>query len=77
MKYRISARPRESYKGFWRAGIFFPNAPAYIEMENPPEAILREPMLIIEPIADKPAKKGKVADHDVPANDSGSKKQAG
>lgn len=77
MRYRISARPRESYKGFWRAGIFFPNAPAYIELENPPEAILREPMLIIEPIAEKPAKKGKVEGHDLSANDSGPKKPAG
>lgn len=54
-KYKISARPREEFPGFWRSGIFFPNAPQYIILDEKQvtPSILSEPMLICEKIEGK------------------------
>jgi hypothetical protein len=48
--YRVSARPRNEFSGFWRGGILFPNAPDYIELteEQLTDAIRNEPMLIVQ-----------------------------
>lgn len=59
MRYRISAAPRQNYLGFWRSGIFFPNAPAYVELdeEEITPAIRSEKMLIIQPVLEQTGSK--------------------
>ena len=48
--YLVSAQARSNFPGFWRSGIFFPNPPAYVELSEQEitEAILNEPMLIVQ-----------------------------
>lgn len=50
MSYIVKAKPREGFKGFWRDGKFWTNEG--IEVEEVSEAVLNEPMLIVEEVDD-------------------------
>ncbi len=55
--YRVSAIPRQDFPGFWRSGIFFPNAPDYVELteEQMTDAIRNESMLIVQAVEQEDA----------------------
>jgi len=55
MQYEVTAKKRENYPGFRRSGIFFPSDQATILDESQmTDAILCEPMLIVEALEDRP-----------------------
>lgn len=63
MRYRVSAKPRDGYGGFWRSGRFFPNYPEFVVLDESEmtDAIHNEPMLIVVEV--KEEKKKHVSAH--------------
>ncbi len=68
MKYKVSAKPRDGYGGFWRSGRFFPNYPEFVTLDESEmtDAIRSEPMLIVVEIKEE-KKKHVPANADQPA----------
>ncbi len=58
MKYKVSAKPRDGYGGFWRSGHFFPNSPGFVVLDESEmtDAIRNEPMLIVVEIKEEKKK---------------------
>ncbi|MCS7273545.1 MAG: hypothetical protein NZ550_05285 [Fimbriimonadales bacterium] len=53
-RYRVSAKPHPQFRGYRKGGIWFPNAPDYVELDENAltDAIRNCPLLLIEEVSD-------------------------
>ncbi|MDW8106753.1 MAG: hypothetical protein RMK45_04645 [Armatimonadota bacterium] len=56
-RYRVSAKPHPQFRGYRKGGIWFPNAPDYVELDADAltDAIRNCPLLLIEEVSDAEA----------------------